>query len=210
MYYRSKETDNDLYIALKQAYAKYITKEMLEQCNHNYNTQVNEGMNTSIARYAPKSRHYSKSTSLSIRVHIAAAVYNVGYHHFFKNVLEALEIEPPRNLMIYLAKKDKEKMGKYYKSHTKKAKRFRQKDKNRKQAAHVKKALDDAKKNAGYGPATGVEGQTNNVTTYTDCKYSCYGCVTTQKSKKHKTNCSKWVLLGQGCSIKRKCFITYF
>ena len=108
--------------------------------------------------------------------------------------MEELGVTPPSNLMKYLASKDKVKMGKYYKSHTKKAKRFRQKEKNRKQAAHVKKALDDAKKNAAYGPATGVEGQTNNVITYTNCKYSCYGCIVTQKSKKHKTNRSKWCL----------------
>ena len=46
--------------------------------------------------------------------------------------------------MNYFVMKDKEKMGKFYKTHTTAAKRFRQKEKNKKQAIHVQKALNDA------------------------------------------------------------------
>ena len=74
-------------------------------------------------------------------------------------------------------------------------KRKRQAKKNAQQAAYVKKQMEDAKANRSYGPAQGVLGENNNEnTTYMDCKYSCFGCVVTQKSKVHKTNRSKWCL----------------
>ena len=71
-------------------------------------------------------------------------MYNIGYHYFWQRVLQELEVSQPQNLMNYFVMKDKEKMGKFYKTHTTAAKRFRQKEKNKKQAIHVQKALNDA------------------------------------------------------------------
>ena len=92
-YYRSKIEDADLYERLKKKYEYYISKEMLEMCAHEYDTQVNEGMNTCIARYAPKTRTYSKSVSLQTRVMIAVCIFLVGYHYFWTKVMDEGESE---------------------------------------------------------------------------------------------------------------------
>ena len=81
-YYRCKVKDKELYEKLCVLYQPYITEERIEQCRHEFETQVNEGMNTCVAKYAPKGRHYSKSISLEARVKVAAGIYNAGYHFF--------------------------------------------------------------------------------------------------------------------------------
>ena len=81
-YYRCKVEDKELYEKLCELYKPYITKERIKQCRHEFETQVNEGMNTCVAKYAPKGRHYSKSISLEARVKVAAGIYNAGYHFF--------------------------------------------------------------------------------------------------------------------------------
>ena len=55
-YYHSKSTDMDLYLKLKDKYKYYIPDEMLEMCTNEFHTQVKEGMNICISRYAPKTR----------------------------------------------------------------------------------------------------------------------------------------------------------
>ena len=116
-YYRDKKIHDKLYEKLKEGYIKYVTKEMLQQCCHEYDTQVNEGMNTCIARYAPKTRHYSKSSSLKIRAHIGAAIYNVGYYYFWMKVLDKLEVDAPINLELHLVSHDRQKANKWIYEH---------------------------------------------------------------------------------------------
>ena len=67
----------DLYLKLKEKYEYYISDEMLEMCAHEFDTQVNEGMNTCISRYAPKTRTYSKSISLEARVMIGVCIVHI-------------------------------------------------------------------------------------------------------------------------------------
>ena len=47
----------------------------------------NEGMNTCVAKYAPKTRTYAKSCLLETRVKIAAGIYLVSYHFFWPYTL---------------------------------------------------------------------------------------------------------------------------
>ena len=63
-YYRSKVSNGKLFDAMKKKYEHYITKEYLQQCMHSFDTQVNEGMNNSIAAYATKGKHFCTTTSL--------------------------------------------------------------------------------------------------------------------------------------------------
>ena len=80
-YYRCKIRHQQLYSNIATAYAPYITEKMLVMLHHNNNTQMNESMNTSVAKYSPKGKTYS---SLQIRVAIVAGVHNVGKHEFWK------------------------------------------------------------------------------------------------------------------------------
>ena len=51
--------DKVLYEAMKQKYAKYISREYLQHCQHSFDTQINEGINNSVSSYANKGKHYS-------------------------------------------------------------------------------------------------------------------------------------------------------
>ena len=55
-------------------------------------------MNTCVAKYAPKNKHYSKSISLEARVNVAAGTFNVGYHFFWTKVMDKLELDIPKIL----------------------------------------------------------------------------------------------------------------
>ncbi len=79
-YYRCKVEDAELYNHLVELYEPYISEKRNEQSKHEFDTQVNEGMNTSVAKYTPKNRHYSKTMSLEARVKFAAGIYNCGCH----------------------------------------------------------------------------------------------------------------------------------
>ena len=90
---------------------------MLVMCAHEFDTQVNEGMNTCIARYAPKTRTYSKSISVEIRVLIGVCIFLTGYHYFWTELLQQLEIDICPALELYLLKRDKEKVSKAARDH---------------------------------------------------------------------------------------------
>ena len=89
----------------------------MEQCRHEFETQVNEGMITCVAKYAPKGRHYSKSVLSKARVKVAAGIYNVGYHFVWTEVLKALDANIEPSIEEYLLQKDKNKLRKYNRDH---------------------------------------------------------------------------------------------
>ena len=57
---------------MMKAYERFIQPDMLKQLWHEWDTQKNEAMNTSVAALAPKNKTYSMSDSLATRVAIAA------------------------------------------------------------------------------------------------------------------------------------------
>ena len=67
-YYMYTVKDNDLYEKLCKKYEFYTTEEKINQYKHEFDTKINEGMNTCVAKYSPKNKHYSKSISLEARV----------------------------------------------------------------------------------------------------------------------------------------------
>ena len=98
-------------------YESYITVERIGQCKHEFETQVNEGMNTCVAKYAPKGRHYSKTVSLEARVKVVAGIYNVGYHFFWTEIMKELGIDIEPSVEEYLLKKDLDKLRKFNRDH---------------------------------------------------------------------------------------------
>ena len=56
-YYRCKIRHAKLYQELTEAFAPFIEKKRLEEFQHEWSTQKNEGLNTSVASYAPKNKH---------------------------------------------------------------------------------------------------------------------------------------------------------
>ena len=71
----------------------YASEEKLMELHHNYTTQGNEAMNTSIASYAPKTKTYSTTMSLHNRVKMAAAIQIVGEFEYWNKIYGALGME---------------------------------------------------------------------------------------------------------------------
>ena len=117
-YYRCKVKHQKLYEDMKIALEPYLTSEMLSMLNHTWDTQVNEGMNNSVAAYAPKNRHYSATGSLKSRVAVAAGVQIVGYYKYWKAVFEELNLLMDEQLTKHLKSRDekREMKDKYQKS----------------------------------------------------------------------------------------------
>ena len=67
-----------MYNQLCQKYEFYNTVERISQCKYDFDTQITEGMNTCIAKYAPNSEHHSKPISLQARVKTTTGVITVG------------------------------------------------------------------------------------------------------------------------------------
>ena len=97
-YYRCKVKHAKLYEEISTAYAPYITKPMLLQLSHGWSTQKNEAMNTSVASYAPKHKHYSTTTSLDTRVAISGGVQVLGYHTFWSRIFHQFGLVPDEGL----------------------------------------------------------------------------------------------------------------
>eukprot|EP00957_Ditylum_brightwellii_P027530 2081379-Ditylum_brightwellii.AAC.1 len=63
---------------MKDAYSIFQKREILEQRRHPFDKQKNEGMNTAIAKFPPKTGTFSCTMSLQNRVSIAIEVQNNG------------------------------------------------------------------------------------------------------------------------------------
>eukprot|EP00957_Ditylum_brightwellii_P153021 11647945-Ditylum_brightwellii.AAC.1 len=79
---------------------------MLEQSRHPFNTQKNEGMNTAIAKFAPKTRTFSRTMSHQNCVSIAVGVQNNGNDLYWSCVYTALGMEMSSNLSSFWKKED--------------------------------------------------------------------------------------------------------
>ena len=169
---------------MKQKYAKYISREYLQHVQHSFDTQVNEGINNSVASYANKGKHYSGTSSLITRVLIAAGIHLVGYHHFWTSCFDLLEVNIPTPLHLHLLALDKEKVSRYHHDHDFKNKVKRKRSEHEKFAKEYLVHQKDVNRNATYQSHTGCADEPSANT----CKHSKFGC---KGDKKHKTERSQ-------------------
>ena len=114
-------------------------------------------MNTCVAKYAPKNRHYSKSISLEARVKVAAGIYNCGYHFFWTEVMKELEMESDVSLQVYLLRKDKDKLKKYERDHDHANMAKRKANKHTKLRKELDAGYRNIAKNMEYSPMVGCD-----------------------------------------------------
>ena len=55
-FYRCKKKDKKLYEQIWKVYAPFTTPKRLQESLHSFDTQRNEGMNTSVEKYSPKTK----------------------------------------------------------------------------------------------------------------------------------------------------------
>ena len=191
-YYRSKTLDKDVYEIMLTAYMKYVTDEKLLECCHEYDTNVNECLNSIVARYAPKCKHYSKSIELRARIYVAACIYLVGHHCFMTKVHKEYGVKVTTSVSDSWLKKDIEKVKKYGLDHSLERKRKRKQRENFTLRQEVKNRQQDICKNFTYEACIGVH-DTQLVRKVkeappNECKHCEYGCDTLPR---HKTERSK-------------------
>jgi hypothetical protein len=81
--YWCKEKHAKLYEQLKAIAKPYMTKKMLVDANHPYNTQMNEPLNNSVAKLAPKNKVFGISLALTSRVAVVAGIQIYGWFVFY-------------------------------------------------------------------------------------------------------------------------------
>ena len=80
-----------------------------------FDTQQNEAMNTSIAKYSPKTKTHGMTISLTNRVMIAIGILNLGASLFWINVYSALNISMVPESISSLKSQDQSRVyGKKY------------------------------------------------------------------------------------------------
>ena len=179
---------------MQSKYDKHISKEYLQHCQHSFDTQVNEGMNNSVASYANKGKHYGGTSSLLTRVYISAGIQLVGYHHFWTACLTALEVEIPRQLQVHLLQLDKVKVARYHRDHDFKNKAKRKRLEHEKFTKEYQDWQKDVARNATYASRTGCDDNTPSQPSQpsqpppSTCIHSAFGC---DGKKGHKTARSK-------------------
>ena len=85
-----KKKDKREYEQMCLAVERFQTDENIKECLHSYDTQYNESLNNSVARYAPKFKHYGTTMSLESRVRLVIGVHNSGYSNYYLTLLTFL------------------------------------------------------------------------------------------------------------------------
>jgi hypothetical protein len=186
-YYRSMTNDLELYNAMKARYMKYISLDFLKMCVHEFDTQLNEGMNTSVASYAQKGITYCTTTSLRTRVLTAAGIQLVGFHRFWSSIFDLVGVPFPKQLSDALIAKDKQKVRKFYREHDNEYKAKRNKTFHDRFRAELISQTKDKKRNKVYSTHTGCESTDNS----NRCAHKGHGCGGKQR---HKSSVSRLCL----------------
>eukprot|EP00957_Ditylum_brightwellii_P186052 14165310-Ditylum_brightwellii.AAC.1 len=78
-YYQCKKKDAKLYAKLLELSQEFTTKKHLHKSCDTFDIQVNEGMNSDVAKHAPKHKTYATTPSLKNHVNITTGVQVWGY-----------------------------------------------------------------------------------------------------------------------------------
>ena len=89
----------------------------MKQCRHEFDTQMNEGMNNSVAFYVPKGLNFSGTTSLKSWVFISSEVQLVGHHYFWTSILSSPDVTPTPQLVFTMINRDKYGVQNYIRAH---------------------------------------------------------------------------------------------
>ena len=159
-YFRCKIKNKKLFTQMKTIFSRFKKKKAVKQCLHLWCTQKNEGLNTSVAKYAPKGKTYCSSVSLSNRISIVIGVQNSGYNRFWNRMFEVLSLSTGSDFTKYLEKKDHRKKRKREYEGEIEQKRKRAKTRHDKMREQFKKQIKDAARGATYGSGVALLGDT--------------------------------------------------
>ena len=105
-YYLCKIADAKLYKQLCDVYLPNVSDYALQECSHTWDTQLNESLNLSVAKYAEKRKTYSKSMSLTTRISVAVGIRNEGYFAYWCSIFTRIGFSIGKSLSDTLKIKD--------------------------------------------------------------------------------------------------------
>ena len=149
-YYRSIVKDKALYDQMWEIYSPCILPHRLEESLHTFDTQLNESLNHSISKYAPKYKSLGSTMALTHRVSVAVGIHNLGHLQFWKEVLEELDINMTQSLCNYLSNKDNRKAKRRIHQSTPEVKRKRKRETFEKLQVEMEKLRRDKERGATY------------------------------------------------------------
>ena len=156
-YYRCKTLHRELYDEMLIAYSKYCTPAMLIMLQHEFSTQKNEAMNHSVATLAPKTKTFSKSSSLLTRVMICGATRIVGHHEVWTKIFTQFNLNMDSNLSRHFQRKDDVKLKRQLFQKTKEYKTSRSQNRYVKYAAAHVSQLEEMKTGVMYQTGVAVK-----------------------------------------------------
>ena len=144
---------------MEDAFLPYVDDDCLREVHHMYNTQLNESLNRSFSKFAPKDKTFSKSQSLFGRMNIVSGRHNIGRRDYWLEVYTKLGLTPSLYQMSYLHRVEKKYQQKSKREKTIKHKRKRKK-KHTDHLIELKKENDKAKKDGcDYGSGIALSGK---------------------------------------------------
>ena len=114
-----KKKDKREYEQMVKAVERFQSDENIKECLHSYDTQYNESLNMSVARYVPKFKHFGSTMSLESRVRCVIGVHNSGYSNYYLTLLTFLgcisrtDDYRPLQIGIHRISNTKLRIGKY-------------------------------------------------------------------------------------------------
>ena len=176
-YYLSKEKDISLFTQLKETLENFFDEDSMKEIMHGFNTQTNEGLNTSVSFLAPKNRNYSSSCELPIRVALVAGCQNLGKYVFIKRVIDRLGFQTePTAFLNLLQDEDKAKKLKQKNQSMISHKRRRVKQRVEKSFRERRKDVEAAANGTTYG--NGSLRRCGRKKHPSSCPYVSFGCDT--------------------------------
>ena len=138
-------------------YEPCIIEPRIEESQHTGDTQTNEALNQSIAKYAPKNKFLGSTMALTHRVNVAVGVHNLGNQTFYQSIYTELELNMCFVTRGYLHRKDdkNEKRRKQQRKHGVKKKRNRVKFQKLHQA--MNRIRRDCEKGITYSSGIGFD-----------------------------------------------------
>jgi hypothetical protein len=148
-YYRSKETDNKLYVLLQEKCERFLSPERLKELAHSLDTNMNEAFNQVCTWFAPKNKVFAGTGSLHNRIAFAVGINSLGVDVFFRRLFKALCLPLSDNVAYYLKLREANRHKRLEKVKTREAKRHKTKRKRDKLVDDTRVAKMELRKRLG-------------------------------------------------------------
>ena len=108
-----------MYLQIWKVCEPFTTPKRLQESLHLFDTQGNETMNASVGKYAPKTKTYGMTISLTNRVMACAGISNHSAENYLHSVHSSLDLEMEHETAAFLRSQDQTRgYKKHYRSLT--------------------------------------------------------------------------------------------